>query len=148
MASASQGSPSPTPQPDPAPSCRACGHPRPANRTTSYTISSLDKLSNSSTQGCQTCSLLLQGIERYAGDRAEKGDMLVRIEINISGTQCLDIQLLGSPVALSFFVSPSKYLFSSIPAPRWRANIHRCSRSTRPATKLAGMLQCPRGHCI
>lgn len=105
--------------------CRACGHPLPKSGQ-AYTslMTDMRKLSDKSTQGCVTCSILLRGITGFFAERGESvpealyTERSLRLDFNVSPAShtSLEIQLLqndadrisGRGVKLSFYCLESE----------------------------------------
>lgn len=89
--------------------CDGCGQPRESEDATTFLISSVTKLGENRDRGCETCTLILQGIKKCLGETIIVEGERLRLVYNGTGIPGLDVTVGdGHGRTVSFFVSSSE----------------------------------------
>ncbi|SPO06299.1 uncharacterized protein DNG_08988 [Cephalotrichum gorgonifer] len=96
--------------PVPPRACKGCEHPRESQDAATFAISTVEALKSNGDEGCPTCRLILQGLEKTLGEETVSESGKVRLEFNGTGVRGFEVALDGdNDKRVSFFVSPGGY---------------------------------------
>jgi hypothetical protein len=84
--------------------CRGCHHPPSEKDAVTKALSELGVLRGNSRTGCETCSIILEGVRNCVPSVESLGDeAIIRIDFNVRGRRSFEVCVLPSSKIVSFF---------------------------------------------